>query len=178
MEKRLFVAVEIPERQRKELFEKYSKILDSEKFNIVKPKNLHLTLMFLGNIKEEEIPRLEEKFSKVSAKKFRLKIEGAGFFGKNIQWLGISKGKREIEKLAANARSEIGFFGEEFKPHLTIARNKNASSSEFAQAVKKIQESKLSVEFSVDSFKLLESVLLPQGPKHSALKEFRLSNIG
>ena len=178
MEKRLFVAVEIPEKQKQELFDKYSRILDSEKFRIVKPESMHLTLMFLGNIAEEKIAGLEENLSKVSAKKFMLKIEGAGFFGKNVLWLGISKGKQEIEGLAANARSAIGFFGEEFKPHLTIARNKSASSAEFAQAFRKIQDAKITAEFFVDGFKLLESRLLPQGPRHSVLKEFALSNIG
>lgn len=178
MEKRLFVAVEIPEKQKKELFEKYSLLLDTENFKIVKPESMHLTLMFLGNIKEEEISKLEERLSKVSAKKFKLKIEGAGFFGKNILWLGISKGKQELEGLSAKARREIGFFGEEFAPHLTIARNKTASSAEFAQAFRKIQDTKITAEFFVDGFKLLESTLSSKGPKHSVLKEFALSNIG
>lgn len=175
-EKRLFAAVEIPEKQRKELFKKYSKILDSEKFKLVKPESLHLTLMFFGNVSVEKIPMLEEKLSRVSAGKFKLKIEDAGFFGKNVLWIGVSEGMQELEELAGQARKAVGFFGEEFQAHLTIARNRNASSLEFAQAFRRIQEAKLSAGFSVDSFKLLESKLLPQGPRHSVLKSFALSS--
>lgn len=174
-EKRLFAAVEIPEKQKKELFEKYSKLLNAENFKIVRPESLHLTLLFLGNVSIEKIPGLEEKLSRISAKKFRLKIQGCGFFGKNILWLGIAEGKKELEGLAGKASNAAGFFGENFQAHLTIARNKAASSLEFAKAVRELQEAGLSAEFSANSFSLFESRLSEKGPKHSLLRSFALS---
>ena len=97
--KRLFVAVSLPSSLKEALFQKYCKLLGSESFKLVEKQNLHLTLKFLGNFPEEKIPELCKALEKVSAvKKFSAGLSGFGSFGKNILWIGVSKGSKEMQE--------------------------------------------------------------------------------
>lgn len=174
--KRLFVAVNLPQELKEVLFKKYCKILDSESFKLVEKENLHLTLKFLGNLPSEKIPELCKALEKVcSEKKFSAGLDGFGSFGKNILWIRVSKGSKELQALSNKVNNCFGTELEEFSPHLTIARNKQASSAEFRKALEALKQIIISESFEVKSIDLMESVLEQKGPKYSVIRSFRLS---
>src|SRR5688572_21710103 len=70
---RLFLAIELPEDVRAHLVrvqEKLSSVLDGAA--MTRPKNLHITLKFLGQVDERGIVALSESLSKISAPAIQL----------------------------------------------------------------------------------------------------------
>jgi len=174
--KRLFVAVNLPSSLKEALFQKYCGLLSAESFKLVEKENLHLTLKFLGNLPVEKIPELCRTLSAISSeKKLTASLEGFGSFGKNILWIGISKGSEEMQGLSNKINNSLGTEFEEFSPHLTIARNKHASNLEFHKVLEALQKIKVSESFEVKSVDLMESALGEKGPKYSVIRSFELS---
>jgi 2'-5' RNA ligase len=52
------VALDLPEDAREALVEWRARALDDERLRLVSPEALHVTLVFLGHLPEEEIPRI------------------------------------------------------------------------------------------------------------------------
>ena len=97
--------------------------------------NIHLTVVFLGNIKEEDIPamgkRIQESCQRTAH--FHISLDNMGCFpnkrNPRVLWLGL---KGEIERMSffrdelQNQLIPFGITPEKrpFKPHLTLGRFK------------------------------------------------------
>ena len=178
-----FIAIEI---------EATTKILDFEKeikqtganVKLVEPENIHITLKFLGDVKEEIVDQIEKIM--INAEKetepFSVKLIGTGVFPNQnyikVIWIGIEDG-HHIETLAGKIDEEISKLGfkrekRRFSPHLTIGRVKTAKNKE---RLLKIIEAYEGVEFGVfqvDTIKLKKSDLTPKGPIYTTIKEVQL----
>ncbi len=115
----------------------------------VEPDNLHLTLKFLGDVDERDIPRVCETVQRAAAEvaPFELEILGAGAFPKlhrpRTIWLGSGKGEPQMAELSRRvekALEKLGFprEGRRFQAHLTIGRVRNAGP-ELAQLAQLLQ---------------------------------------
>lgn len=101
----------------------------------VKPENLHLTLVFLGEVSEERLPALGEALLPVSHHHapFTLTLQGGGSFGSprhpHVLWAGVAGNTAALEALQAEVAAvlePLGFPRERraYTAHLTLARSK------------------------------------------------------
>ena len=110
-------------------------------------------------------------------------MKGMGAFPSlsNIRviWVGLEN-VDGLSVLAGNldgALRELGFERDKkgFKPHLTVARARSArNASELQQVINSNVATEFG-EFEVDSVRLKRSVLTPQGPRYSDVREIPLA---
>ncbi|MBU0682811.1 MAG: RNA 2',3'-cyclic phosphodiesterase [Candidatus Omnitrophota bacterium] len=134
---RVFIAVELSDEAKAELRRLHS-IFQEKPENIkwVKPKNIHLTLKFLGNISESRLLEVKSviKSAVLGITPFEIVLDGLGVFpGENaprVLWVGIKEGSRQIADIAEKIESllaEKSFPKEKrnFRAHLTLGRIKH-----------------------------------------------------
>jgi len=131
---RTFVAVEINTAVREQT-EQLIKRLQTAPVDVkwVEPRNLHLTLKFLGDVAAEETVRVCHAVARTAEQvaPFELELCGAGAFP-NAQrprtlWLGTGSGRELLETLHQRLESalrKLGFRRESrrFHAHLTLGR--------------------------------------------------------
>lgn len=99
----------------------------------VEPKNLHLTLKFLGDVPEAETPEVCRSVARAVAEfaAFEISLRGAGAFPSRQRprtlWIGVGEGLERLRALHAAVDSVLAKlrFPKErrpFHPHLTIGR--------------------------------------------------------
>lgn len=176
---RIFVAIPIP-GEVKEAIGVFIGKLKSSAADVkwVERENLHFTLRFLGEVKEGDLPRVEDSLKTLSGyKSFQAKTGPFGVFpslsSPRVFWIGLTKGEEEMEEIsrALNlALRERGFPPEDkpFQPHLTIGR---ARSLKNIPPLKQLLEnlSPPEMEFSVSEVSLFQSTLTPGGPIYRKL---------
>ncbi len=146
---------------------------------------MHLTLRFIGEVNESDIPALCRALEEVSsaAAPFRLISGNLGAFpsmrAPRSLWLGLES-SAELHSLRAQmerALFNIGLQREKknFNPHLTLCRLRSRESSRaISQAARGLKVEK-KVAFVVKRFVLYKSILAPQGAVHSLIREFPLT---
>jgi 2'-5' RNA ligase len=101
----------------------------------VKPEGFHLTLVFLGEVSDAQLPAIGEALTPVSHHHtpFTLTVQGGGCFGKprhpHVLWAGVHGNTAALEALQAEVAAvlePLGFPREKrmYKAHLTLARSK------------------------------------------------------
>ncbi|MFP4118941.1 MAG: RNA 2',3'-cyclic phosphodiesterase [Candidatus Woesearchaeota archaeon] len=138
----------------------------------------HLTLLFLGEQPETKLELLTRSLKQVSAKPFRLSFDHMGMFTikrkRDIFWVGVQE-KESVVILQRQITRQLKPYGvkpqKRFIPHVTIARRKRfpGALSSCAKRQSITKKSKY-----VDSFKLMQSTLTPDGPVYTVIKEFKL----
>ena len=175
-----FIAIEINAAPNILEFEKEIKKTGAD-VKLVEPQNIHITLKFLGDVKENLIDEIEQ-IMKDAVKKiqpFTIKLEGTGVFPNQnyvrVVWIEI-KEAQVIETIANTIDehlSKLGFKKEKrgFSPHLTIGRVKTAKNK---QQLLKVIEKYIDVEFSIqeiNSIKLKKSDLTSAGPIYTTIRD-------
>ena len=171
---RLFVAIDVSDSI-KEHLSYLQRSIDYPGLRLVSPKNIHLTLNFLGE--QENYESIIAKLKEISFESFTLKLETLGYFPHaekpRVIWAGLEDNK-ELAKLQRSV--DLLFTPQEsFKPHLTIARFKKKSlEKERAAIMKAVDELSIKhLTFKVNSFKLYKSTLTPLGPVYEVLEAFK-----
>jgi 2'-5' RNA ligase len=154
----------------------------------VNAENIHLTLKFLGNIKEEMVDDIvgiiESACSLIN--RFELKIKGLGMFPNSrsprVLWVGISGGGDlyDLQKGIENGMASLGFAVENrsFKPHLTLGRFKSRVGIECLRDIVRQHEEDDYLTVHVKSVVLMRSDLQPSGPRYYKIAEFPLGRSG
>lgn len=184
---RVFIGIKFDESTRADIekfLKPFKKIGTPIKW--VKPENVHLTLKFIGEVSPEKFAQIEDAItsSDFAVGAFDLKIVGCGKFGRgselNIFWIGIDKNEK-IENLyqkIEDALQKVGISREEreFKPHLTVGRNKKRFNFKpLFQMIGEKADLPLS-QFQVKAFQIFKSELFPTGPVYTVLKEISLDS--
>jgi RNA 2',3'-cyclic 3'-phosphodiesterase len=95
--------------------------------------NMHITLQFLGNVRELELPSICRNLERTLRQfpSFDVICQGVGAFPRpdrpRVLWLGMTMGRAELialQELVEGAMRQMGFRGEarRFEPHLTLGR--------------------------------------------------------
>ena len=149
---------------------------------LVEPKNIHVTLRFLGEVQPAMAESISKEMDGVSFSPFDVELNGAGVFPNmrriNVVWVGIRKGVVELEKIFEQldvGLARLGFKQDRrgFSPHITIARVRTAKNKEMlAHRIIELRDYEFGV-IRADMLKLMRSVLKPEGPIYTALHEVR-----
>lgn len=127
---RLFVGLEIPEEIRVRMASLAKGVTGAR---WVPEENLHVTVRFIGEVREDVARDLADALERVRAVPFALSIAGAGHFESRRRvralWFGIEKSP-ELNALrervdTAVVRCGLPADGRRFSPHVTIARLKD-----------------------------------------------------
>lgn len=179
---RSFIAIELPEEIKSEIFHKFEDIQESGLVigNFSEKDKFHLTLKFIGDISEEQLEKIQKKLSEIKFNKFETSIGKIGFFPDKdyvrVIWVElVSEELLELQKIIENKLNEIGISKDEkeFTSHITIVRVKKIKDkSLFSEKIKKINIKKTS--FRVDNFYLMKSELKRNGPVYKTLEKFPL----
>ncbi|TXT54487.1 MAG: RNA 2',3'-cyclic phosphodiesterase [Promethearchaeota archaeon] len=181
---RTFIAIDLENEETLENIQSFTNRLqmNQPKMKVVKPENIHLTVKFLGNIKESLAPKIYEILeTKVNQKllqgeKYIYKLNHVGQFRKySIIWLGMEGDidflqniKDTIEESLNQRLNLKKDKRRKFKPHITIARlKKKRIDYKTFDSFKNIIETHRNENFGdfiVDKVKLKKSDLTPKGP--------------
>lgn len=148
---------------------------------LVEPKNIHITLRFLGNITMLMAEKIFEEIKKTRFTPFDVKLQGLGAFPNTrfprVVWAGITEGSKELRDIFDQLEPRLRTLGfapdlKGFSPHLTIARVKSGrGKGELAKFI----ENNAAYDFGIvraECLRLKRSDLTPKGPIYSTLKEF------
>ena len=134
MEIRSFLAFELPEVMKNTIVRVYGEVghygLDAR---WVKPENIHLTIVFMGNIKTDDIASLGEEARNVCSGygTFEIAIKGIGCFPNRqrprVLWIGLNGDIERMSRFRDDLQKSLKAFGvkeerRRFIPHLTLAR--------------------------------------------------------
>jgi len=179
---RSFIAVKIPEQVRSEIsrmINGFAKLDFSVKW--VKYENLHITLLFLGDIDDDFLNSAIEQLNTIAKneKMFQMSLKNIGAFpnqhSPRVIWIGTETGAQELTNLqekVETAFTTIGYKPEtkKFHPHLTIGRARDR----MLNSEKVLSTQYQSILFPIKSIVLFKSTLTPQGPIYEKIKEFSL----
>lgn len=183
---RSFVAIALPDHLQARLGEVSSELkrLDLHA-SFPRPEAMHLTLKFLGDIREEQVDDISAALNEAAngVEEFEVSIRKLGCFphaaNPRVAWAGVELCPG-LRKLAVNAETElakVGFAPEQrpFSPHLTLARIK--SRQNVARLSRYLETDGATLElgrFLVSEFYLYKSTLLPAGARYERLAGFPL----
>ena len=170
--KRLFVSIELPESVTQTIAQ-----LDPNIRGVrwLEPRQMHLTLAFLGNASAEIQETLSEKLRAISWKPFFLPLIGLGTFptkgSPKIIWIGVGTGHPHLFQLHKRVQEAVLGAGLEpdlraFHPHITVARCGDVSAESvrpFLRTHAAFDAGMIHVQF----FSLNSSELKPDGPVYT-----------
>ena len=142
---RLFIAIQLSDEMKTSVIGTMHELKKAGvKGNYSPSANLHLTLAFLGEVKDPEA--VKAALRTVSYKPFRLTLSEMGTFG-DLLWVGL-KGNQGLNGAARDVRGALDAAGinydhDKFTPHITIIRKlagnwKNVPAPKGDMMVKKI----------------------------------------
>ncbi len=186
---RTFIAIELP----KEIKDSLGNIQEQLKksgadVKWVSPRNIHLTLKFLGEIDDTKLSKINKIIEDVAGDKnsFQVRISSIGAFPKinfpRVIWIGIDRGDNETKVMAEELEEKIAKLGipredRPFSSHITIGRTRSTLNREnLAQDLETLQSAAImgGLEFTVKRITLFKSTLTPKGPIYEVLKEANL----
>lgn len=174
---RAFVALELP----KDIKDRLSGAQDmlrksSAHLNLVEPALIHITLKFLGDVAEKDLPQVYTALRSVSFRQFPVTVGTVTVNNVNrprTVWCRISdggEGNRLFHQVEA-VLAPLGFEREArmFTPHATLARVKTPDPSLFA--VLRAMGEKDYGGCIIPGMKLMKSTLTSRGPIYEDLLE-------
>jgi 2'-5' RNA ligase len=183
---RLFFAVNLAPEIRERLAEVQKPLVATgADVKWVEISNLHVTLKFLGEVRDDKVPAIIAQAAEASrlARPFSIALAGLGAFpserAPRVVWAGMTKGVQEMSALAQGLEApleELGFKpeGRPFSAHVTLGRVRSFSGRDaLARALQAGRECEIG-EMAVEKFALMQSVLGRGGPQYSIVQEFRL----
>jgi 2'-5' RNA ligase len=153
----------------------------------VEPDNLHITLLFLGEVDDREVPTICRVVAEQvhEQESFQLSIERVGCFPNprrpRILWIGVGDGTQELCALHDRLEPpllELGCYRREerkFAPHITLGRVKSDRPvDKLAEALAK-HAGWQGGQTTVNEILVMSSELTPQGPIYTVLSRAKLA---
>ncbi|MBI1830120.1 MAG: RNA 2',3'-cyclic phosphodiesterase [Planctomycetes bacterium] len=184
---RTFLAIEVDDAVRGRLVslqEQLAVIAPDVKW--VEPENLHVTLLFLGEVEQRETLDICRAAQKAVAEMpaFAMSVEGAGCFPNarrpRTLWVGVGMGAHEVGAVhdaIEKPLMEMGSYRREtraYVPHITLGRVKgDQATDELAKTLVK-HKTWSAGETNVRDVCVMSSVLTPEGPTYAVLGRAKL----
>ncbi|BDB97904.1 RNA 2',3'-cyclic phosphodiesterase [Saccharolobus caldissimus] len=184
---RLFIGIDVP--QMPKILELLELIKNSgADIKLVEPYNIHITLLFLGEIRDDRLEDVKDSMKGLNFNSFNVTLKGLGAFPNltrpRVVWVGITEGVQQLKQIRTYIYSELlkrkirPEDEKDFVPHLTLGRVKSYSS--ILNLVNLINDN-INTEigkFSVNNVILFKSTLTPKGPIYDKLFEVKAIDRG
>jgi 2'-5' RNA ligase len=186
---RCFIAINIDEQIRKALAKLQDELqgkadIKRSDAKWVNPDTIHLTLKFLGEIKDEQAVDVCSITGEVASRHeaFELHVESVGHFGGRIArvlWVGTGQDSEKLLQLQEDLEQQLDLAGwpretRKFSGHLTLCRIRNTRAGvKLAQMAHEYKDFKLGT-MPADSVSVYQSELTPKGPIYTVLGNYRL----
>ena len=165
--KRLFFALWPANETRKQI-DKINQSINSKGLKKVKCDNLHVTLIFLGNVDAESEALIRQSMKNISVQPFALYFDQLALWRKpRILCLATQQYDQQLLTLVDAIKKELeqcSLIMEDriYKPHITLAR----------KARRLIDINVQPIEWQVQSFCLVESLSTPRGVHYQVLQRW------
>jgi len=186
---RCFIAINIDEQIRKALASLQDELqgkADIKKSDAkwVNPETIHLTLKFLGEIKDEQAVDICNITGDVASRHetFELHVESVGHFGgrsARVLWVGTGQNCDKLLQLQEDLEQQLDLAGwpreaRKFSGHLTLCRIRNTRAGvKLAQLAREYKDFKLGT-MPADLVSVYQSQLTPRGPIYTVLGKYEL----
>jgi 2'-5' RNA ligase len=152
----------------------------------VEPDNIHVTLLFLGEVDERDVPGVCRAVATACAglAPFGLSVEGVGCFGSRraprTLWVGVGAGSAELVALhdaLERPLLELGCYRREdrqYTPHITLGRARSSRPSDRLALELDRQAGWRGGEGEVREVVVMSSELRPEGPVYTVLSRAAL----
>jgi len=163
--KRLFFALWPNAKLQNRIFQQSESILRPWPGKRVLARQLHITLVFLGQVSNELQICLRKRASEIDVASFDLEMSEIGSFSRSqVIWLGpdrVSPHLLELQRQLTQAQAECGLQPEArpFAPHMTLMRHAKAGCSNLRTS---------RIQWQIRDFALIESIT------HSTAAEYRI----
>jgi 2'-5' RNA ligase len=183
---RTFVAVDLDKAVRHRTVELQETLKESgTEVKWVEPENLHVSLLFLGEVDEREIVDVCRIVAETAGQhaSFTIRVETAGCFPNprrpRVLWVGVGEGKEALCTIhddLGTALLDLGFRREErkYSPHITLGRVKSDRPTESLASALAQQAGWKCGEIQVEEVLVMGSKLTPQGPEYTVLSRAKL----
>ncbi len=153
----------------------------------VEPENIHVTLLFLGEVDDREVLQVCRAVSDgcVGLSTFSLTVEGVGCFPNprrpRTLWVGVGDGTQELCALHDALEPpllDLGCYRREerkYTPHITIGRVKSDRPTDKLAAALAKHAGWRGGETDVREVLVMSSQLTPQGPVYTVLSRAKLA---
>lgn len=150
----------------------------------VAPETLHLTLVFVGEVRMPVLETAHEGFQSLRARPFSLALSGLGLFGGDrprAAWAGVAASQplmalqAKAEHLARAAGCPVEH--RRFVPHVTLGRFQPPPLAEAMRLERAVAEGAgfLAGPWEVTSLTLWQSHIGPKGSRYEVLAEYPLT---
>ena len=152
----------------------------------VEPENLHVTLLFLGEVEDRALPAVCRVVSDVTAERapFEMSVERAGCFPNprrpRTLWVGVGDGLQELVALHDALEQpllDLGCYRREerqYTPHLTLGRVKGDSGADQLASALARRADWQGGRVRVGEVLVMSSELRPEGPTYTILGRGKL----
>jgi len=165
--KRLFFALWPSDTVRKQI-DAFNRAMPSAHLKKVNPENLHVTLVFLGNVDTESEKMLKQHVSDIKVEPFVLHFDQLAFWSKpRILCLVTQHYDEQLLMLFNALKSKVEQCGikiekRPYMPHVTIAR----------KAGELIEAETFSIDWPAQSFCLVESCGTADGVRYQVIQRW------
>ena len=140
-------------------------------------ENLHLTLLFLGNVEVDKVDAVRDIAAGIEGKRFDLVLDTLGGFRQNnarILWVGPSESPPALGALHQSLRRQVRKIGLRvgkgvYRPHVTLVRKADLRK-------KSPEDLEPDIQWTAHRLALIASELRPAGSRYKILIEQELSD--
>jgi 2'-5' RNA ligase len=168
-DRRLFFALWPSDRQRELLRDTLRPVLTSVEGTAVERRNWHVTLVFIGDFPEEQIPFLQAAAGEIEYEPVRLRFDRLAFWPRaKIACLLPLTTPPALEALVQSLESALGAFDCDiedrvYRPHITVARR--------ARTFETLQPTR-AIDLEWSEFTLVESRSSPSGVAYVPISHY------
>lgn len=182
---RSFIAIELPESVKTAISALQNELKKcGADVRWVRPEGIHLTLKFLGDVKEKDVDGIVKSIEGTCKKynSFNVEIKGTGVFpnmkSPRVLWIGVSGNEvlLKLQKDIEEGMASLGFEKEnrQFSPHLTFGRFKSLYGKEALMGKIEMYRDRNFGSIEASSISLMRSDLNPAGARYTRISEFKL----
>ena len=178
--RRIFIAINLSEGVRKKLAEYQTKWPELP-IRWTKPKNIHITLVFLGYLTDEELLEICRITKEVASRhsSFNINLTKVCYgppkkMPPRMVW-AIGEKSEEFSALKGDLDKSLATSeNREFSPHITLGRIRKWEWQRIELEERPGVDEEIDLRFSVNSIEVMESVLKRGGPEYTILEPHNL----